>query len=101
MIELLTCNLETFWGEPAGSGSGDVVSYVVFNGLFCVAGFSHSRKFGKKLLEGILWFPGEKCRAERRHLGADTLNCHTGDCIGETVASHVNQKIVPTKKIST
>ena len=42
----------------------------------------------------VLRFPGEKCRAEQRHLGTDTLNCHTGNYIGETVASLVNQKIV-------
>ena len=42
----------------------------------------------------VLRFPGEMCRAERRYLGADTLNCHTGDYIGEMVASLVNQKIV-------
>jgi hypothetical protein len=38
MVELLACDLESFWGKPAGlcrdwwACGGDVVSYVVLDG---------------------------------------------------------------------
>ena len=59
MLELLVCDLELFWSKAAGPGGdwgtcgGDVMGYAVFDGLL--------QGYG---LEGALWLPGEKCRAE-------------------------------------